>query len=264
MTTKTHPLLAAANLSKAYARRGGEEFLALSGASFTLDAADTLGIVGESGSGKSTLGKIVAGLIAASSGEISLDGVELGARRDRVTRRHIQYVYQEPVAALDPKMSIQRIIEEPLRLYVPELSSRDREDRVVSLLEDVGLSADLRGGRPRQLSGGQAQRVVIARALAGSPQVLVCDEPTSALDSTVQAQILELMRELKEQKGFSYIFITHSFGVVKSITNRLMVMDRGRIVEQGTTERILEQPEYEYTQKLLSSVPRIDLPYYDI
>ena len=209
------------------------------------------------------LSVLVAGIIAPTTGEMTFLGEPLGYHRRNSLRRQIQYIYQEPVAALDPKMSVQRIIEEPIRLYY-DYSAPDRQELAVSLLKDVGLSPDLRTRRPKELSGGQCQRIGIARALAGNPKVLVCDEPTSALDSTIQAQILDLMRELKEQKGFAYIFITHSLGVVRAVSNRIMVVQRGRIVESGSTSQILDDPRSEYTRTLLASVPRIDIPYYEI
>ncbi len=256
-------LLKVTGLTKVYQGKKKEEFAALNQVSFELAETETLSIVGESGSGKTTIAKIIAGIIPATSGEMTYAGQPLTFARKNTLRKEIQYIFQESAAALDPRMKIQKIIEEPIRLHY-DYSPKQREEIIVSLLNDVGLSSDIRLRYPKELSGGQCQRIGIARALAGNPKILVCDEPTSALDSTIQIQILDLMMNLKKKKNFSYIFITHSLGVAKTISNRVLVMKKGEIVEQGDTAEIFRNPKHTYTQTLLSSVPRIELPYYEM
>ena len=260
---KAAALLKVTDLTKVYQGKKKEEFAALNQVSFELAETETLSIVGESGSGKTTIAKIIAGIIPATSGEMTYAGQPLTFARKNTLRKEIQYIFQESAAALDPRMKIQKIIEEPLRLHY-DYSPKQREEIIVSLLNDVGLSSDIRLRYPKELSGGQCQRIGIARALAGNPKILVCDEPTSALDSTIQIQILDLMMNLKKKKNFSYIFITHSLGVAKAISNRVLVMKKGEIVEQGDTAEIFRSPKHTYTRTLLSSVPRIELPYYEI
>lgn len=260
-TNPTPALLHIMGLEKTYP--GRDHFQALGGVSFTLNQGDTLAIVGESGSGKTTLAKIIAGIVPASAGRMFFEGQEFGFHRPRSLRKEIQYVYQEPVAALDPRMTIERILTEPLRLYGMSHKEAIRA-RILELLGDVDLPADVLTRHPKELSGGQCQRIGIARALAGSPKILLCDEPTSALDATIQHQVLDLMSRLKKEKGFSYLFITHSLGVAKAVSNRILVMEKGRIVEEGSTEEVFSHPQAAYTQQLLASVPRIDIPYYPL
>lgn len=263
MTSQNPPseLLRVEGLEKNYPEQ--KNFQALCSISFTLQQGDTLAIVGESGSGKTTLAKIIAGIVPPSSGRLFFQGRELGFHRPRSLRKEIQYIYQEAVAALDPRMTIERILTEPLRLY----AIKDKEDirnRILQLLADVDLPESLLTRHPKELSGGQCQRIGIARALAGNPKILLCDEPTSALDATVQHQVLDVMMRLKKEKGFSYIFITHSLGVAKAVSNRILVMQKGRIVEEGLTEQVFSHPQTAYTAKLLSSVPHINIPFYPL
>lgn len=255
-------LLSVRDVSKVYP--GRRSFTALDKVSLELHRGETLGIVGESGSGKTTIAKIIAGIFEASSGEMTFDGHALGYRRPREVRKQIQYIYQEPVAALDPMMTVERILAEPLQLYYGLGRAQCRE-KVDELLEEVGLDPEeTRAAHPRQLSGGQCQRVGIARALAGDPRIVVCDEPTSALDATVQTKVLDLMKRLKEKKGLSYVFITHNLGVVKEMSDRVIVMRQGEVVERGDVGEVFSRPREEYTKTLLASVPRLDIPRYDV
>ena len=253
-------ILTVENISKTYT--GKHTFKALDDVSFDLMESETLGVVGESGSGKTTIAKIIAGIFKASEGTMTYNGAPLEFKRPQEIRKQIQYIYQEPVAALDPAMTIEKILREPLKLYYG-LSNAECRDKITELLEEVGLDpAQVRTSHPRQLSGGQCQRIGIARALAGDPRIIICDEPTSALDATIQAQILELMLKLKEEKKFSYIFITHNLGVVKKMSDRIIVMQKGKIVEQSDVNALFEDPQHEYTKTLLASVPKVDIPYY--
>lgn len=257
-------LLQVSRLFKSFpSRRGGEPIEVLRDVSFSLHAGESLGIVGESGSGKTTVAKIAAGIISATSGEIRFEGRTIDSKRLRADRRAIRYIYQEAVAALDPSMTIRRILEEPLKLY--GLRSRTApEAQLAELLGAVGLRPELLKRHPRELSGGQCQRIGIARALAGDPKILICDEPTSALDAATQRQVLELLQELKERRGISYLFITHNLAVAKFMTDSVMVMRRGRIVESGRTADVFADPRDAYTKALLAAMPRVDIPFFPV
>ena len=212
--------------------------------SFTVQQGETLALVGESGSGKSTLARLIVGLYRPSAGRVEFRG------------RRMQMIFQDPYASLNPRWRVKSIVAEPLLHLIKEKSSRVRE-RVDQLLVQVGLSADDGEKYPHEFSGGQRQRISIARALAGEPDLLVCDEPTSALDVSVQAQILNLLKQLQRELGVSYLFITHNIGVVEYIADRVAVMNRGRIEETGLAGAVLEHPRTEYTRTLLAAVPRI-------
>lgn len=228
---------------------------------FNLHAGETLGIVGESGCGKSTLARALAGLQPASAGAIQFQGRELsGLNEDqwRPLRRDIQMVFQDPQASLDPRMTIGRIIAEPLEALCPELSHDEREARVLAMLERVGLSAAHINRYPHEFSGGQCQRVGIARALVVRPKILICDEPVSALDVSVQAQIINLLSGLQKEYGLAMIFIAHDLAVVRHISHRVMVMYLGRVMEQAGRDELFAAPAHPYTKALLSSVPVAD------
>ena len=247
------------SLHKAY-RSGGGSHIALAGVSFQLRRGETLGVVGESGSGKTTIARCLLGLTAATEGEIEFAGVGVvGGRRStaqrRVVARVVQCVFQDPYSTLNPMHTVGATLAEALAHRGRPVSDFDGE--VTALLARVGLAADLAGRRPVALSGGQRQRVAIARALAVEPQVLLCDEPVAALDVSVQAQVLELLREVNQQQGTSLLFITHDLGVVRQVTDRVLVLHRGAIVEEGATDTVLDQPEHEYTQRLVASMPRV-------
>ena len=223
----------------------------------TLAKGETLALVGESGCGKSTLGRLMMRLIEPSSGDIIIDGqdiTKLGERQIAPIRRKIQLIFQDPFASLNPRMTVAQMVAEPLMLHkiVP---AREREARVVELLEAVGLGAQHMHRYPHEFSGGQRQRIVIARALAAEPAIIVCDEPVSALDVSIRSQILNLLAELQERLGLSYLFISHDLSVVKHIADRVAVMYLGRIVEIGTAEDVFAAPRHPYTRALISAIP---------
>ena len=236
---------------------------AVDGVSFDLHAGETLALLGESGCGKTTTGKALLRLLDGPriGGSARLGGAELLSADGRTLqrlRRQIQIVFQDPFASLDPRMRIAATLEQGLLALRPELDAAERQRRAAALVERVGLPGDTLQRFPHEFSGGQRQRIAIARALIVEPQVLVCDEPTSALDVSVQAQILDLLRELQAERGLAYLFITHNFGVVEYLADRIAVMDGGRIVEQGSAERVLRAPAHAMTQRLLAAVPRLE------
>ena len=263
----TCDLLVAVGLTKTYRSTHGTpwrkaEFRAVDDVSFRLRKATTLAIVGESGSGKSTLARMVLGLLAPTSGTVTFDGRDVAAlnRREALAfRRRVQPVFQNPYSSLDPMYTVFRAIEEPLRIHRVG-DRRGRRARVQELVEQVALPLSVLDRRPRELSGGQRQRVAIARALALRPEVLVCDEAVSALDVLVQAQILELLTELKDALGLSYLFISHDLAVIRQIADEVLVMKAGRVVEHASTDEVFTQPRHDYTRQLLAAIPR---PYVD-
>ena len=236
---------------------------AVDGVSFSIAAGRTLALVGESGSGKTTVGKALLQLLrhqAKVSGSALLQGKSLDALHGealRHARRSIQIVFQDPFASLNPRMRVNEILEEGVVSLRPEVSPADRSKRVADLLDKVGLPRTALERYPHEFSGGQRQRLAIARALAVEPLLIVADEPTSALDVSVQAQILNLFKQLQQELGVAYLFITHNFGVVEYLAHEIAVMKGGKLVEHGTAADVLERPQHEYTQTLLSSVPRI-------
>ncbi|MFJ4593586.1 MULTISPECIES: ABC transporter ATP-binding protein [unclassified Kitasatospora] len=231
---------------------------AVDNVSFTLAEGGSLGIVGESGSGKTTTARIVVGLERADSGRVLVHGRDRTEhRRGRAHRlaraREVQMVFQDPYLSLDARTSVGTALRETLRLHFPDA---DHPRRIAELLDQVGLGEREAEALPRQLSGGQRQRVAIARALAVEPAVLVLDEAVAALDVSVQAQILNLLADIREQTGIGYLFITHDLGVVRCVTDEVVVMRHGRIVESGPTTEVLARPRHAYTRLLLDSVPR--------
>ena len=243
-------------------RRVASWVKAVDGVTFTLRAGETLALLGESGCGKTTTGKALLRLIdgARISGRAMLQGQDLltadRARLQRL-RQDIQIVFQDPYASLDPRMRVGDILDEGLESLRRGMGARERRDRAVRLVERVGLPANTLARYPHEFSGGQRQRIAIARALAVEPKVLICDEPTSALDVSVQAQILDLLRELQDELGIAYLFITHNFGVVEYLADRIAVMDGGRIVELGEADAVLHAPRQDMTRRLLDAVPRL-------
>ncbi|ASA21208.1 ABC transporter ATP-binding protein [Paenibacillus donghaensis] len=258
------PVLEAKQLNKTYRMKNGTPFAAVKNVSFSLMKGETLGIVGESGSGKTTVAKMIAGMIPVTSGDIAMDGklLSAGAKRPLAAKRHIQYIFQDPVSSLNPRLKVWDILAEPLKLYF-KLPQQEVDSRVDQLLRDVGLPNHYKLSYPRELSGGQCQRVGIARALAAEPSIIVCDEPTSALDMTIQSQILDLLKELQQRRGISYLFIAHGLEVIYSISQRVMVMRQGEVVETGLTQAIFADPQHAYTQSLIQAIPRIDIPYFE-
>jgi len=233
---------------------------ALRGVSLQVAPGESVGVVGESGCGKSTLARTVVALEAPQRGEVWFRGKNLFAvdqRELRVLRRQIQMVFQDPYGSLDPRRRVGKIVAEPLYL-MPELSPLERRERVLAALAEVGLRPLDAEKYPREFSGGQRQRIAIARALITRPELIVADEPVSALDVSVQAQVLNLMMDLQERQGLTYLFISHDLSVVRHITDRVAVMRAGEIVEQGLTREVFAEPRHEYTRQLLAAIPRPD------
>ncbi len=229
--------------------------------SFSLQKGQTLALVGESGCGKTTLGKGLLHLIPNSGGIVRFDGHslnDLAADEFRQVRSQMQLIFQDPFSSMNPRLLVGEIIEEGMRTLVTDMSQAERQDRVATLLEQVGLSADVRSRYPHEFSGGQRQRICIARALAVKPRLIVCDEPTSALDVSVQAQIIALLKDLQERDGLSYLFISHDLAVVAEMADYVAVMNQGCIVEMGNAEQVLRTPEQDYTSRLLEAVPKLN------
>jgi peptide/nickel transport system ATP-binding protein len=226
---------------------------AVDGVSFALPAGDVLGIVGESGCGKSTLARVILGLSPASDGEVLIDGRSLAAIDRRERARLIQPVFQDPYSSLNPRQRVRDIVALPLAAQ-GAIPAAQRRDRVMEMLARVGIPPDLADRSPAQLSGGQRQRVAIARALVLRPRIVVCDEPTSALDVSVQAQILNLLAELRRDLGLTYLFISHNLAVVEHIATEVAVMYLGRFVEQAPVDALFRDPRHPYTRALLASV----------
>jgi peptide/nickel transport system ATP-binding protein len=255
-------LIEASNLVKTYTSRGGlfgkpAAVRAVDGVSLFVAPSTTLGIVGESGSGKSTTGRLLLGLEEPTEGSVRFDGEAMPSIRSaqwRHLRARIQLVYQDPLSALDRRIPIGIQIDEPLSIHTAD-TKQERRDRVNSLLLAVGLRPDQAASYPHELSGGQRQRVVIARAIANNPQLLVCDEAVSALDVSIQAQVINLLRDLQETRGIAMAFISHDLKVIRNIADRVAVMYLGRIVEEAPSDEIFRRPLHPYTQALVSSVP---------
>ena len=258
------PLLAVEDLHVHYsvrrARRWGPRgtVRAVDGVSFAVAPARTLGLVGESGCGKSSAARAIIGLIEPTSGRIMLDGRDLAklSRQERkATRRHIQMVFQDPSSSLNPRMSVEAVLTEPLQ--IAGMSRNDIKTRLHALLELVSLSPQHLTRYPHEFSGGQKQRIGIARALALEPKLLICDEPVSALDVSVQAQIINLLKDIQAERGISYLFVAHDLGVVRQVSHDIAVMYLGRIVEIGAKQEVYETPRHPYTRALLAAAPRV-------
>ncbi|MGI5935575.1 MAG: ABC transporter ATP-binding protein [Oscillospiraceae bacterium] len=230
--------------------------------SFTIEKGSTLGVVGESGCGKSTLGRLIISLLDKTSGEVYYRGEEishLSRKKRNELRKKLQIIFQDPYSSLDPRKSVRNIIAEPLKIFKICKKADELDARVAELMEIVGLDARFAGAFPHEMDGGRRQRVGIARALALNPEFIVCDEPVSALDVSIQAQILNLLEDLQEQQGLTYMFITHNLIVVRHIADEIMVMYLGCVVEKCDTETLFENPLHPYTKGLLAAIPEPDI-----
>jgi peptide/nickel transport system ATP-binding protein/oligopeptide transport system ATP-binding protein len=244
-------------------RRKTDSFKAVDGVSFTVPTGKTVGLVGESGSGKTTIGRTLVKLISPTSGKAFWKGKEIlsmSEKEFRPLRRKIQYIFQDPFGSLNPRMTVGKIIGEALEIHFADLDRTQRTDRVESLLQRVGLKGDMMHRYPHEFSGGQRQRIGIARAIAVEPEFLICDEPVSALDVSVQAQIVNLLQDLQEELGLALLFIAHDLAVVEHISDFVLVLHRGKIVESGPARDVLENPIDPYTRDLLAAVPRLEEP----
>ncbi|MCQ6562293.1 ABC transporter ATP-binding protein [Paenibacillus mendelii] len=259
-------LLTTDGLTKHYPVNGGlfsksqQKVYALDKVNLTLYKREIVGVVGESGCGKSTLAKVLLRLIEPTEGTIHFDGREitgLDRKQMRDVRREMQFIFQDPFSSLNPRKKVIDLISEPLDIY--RIGTRkERENRVYELLDIVGLTKNHADRYPHQFSGGQRQRIGIARALALNPKLVICDEPVSALDVSVQAQILNLLQDLQEQFGLSYLFIAHGLDAVRHISNRIAVMYLGKLVEVGDSEEVFTRPRHPYTKALISAIPEIN------
>jgi oligopeptide transport system ATP-binding protein len=257
-------LLRIDNLSKTFSINAGGLFSkplklrALQDISFTVERGETLGIVGESGCGKSTLGRCILQLLKPDEGRVVWMGTDLNSlpgEEMRKRRKDLQIIFQDPQASLNPRMTVGEIVADPLKTLMPELNREQRRQRVMEIMEAVGLQPEMINRYPHEFSGGQAQRIGIARALITEPKLIVCDEPVSALDVSIQAQILNLLSELKDQFGLTLVFISHNLSVVRHVSDRILVLYLGRIVELSSGDDLYQDAKHPYTKALLTAVP---------
>ena len=240
--------------------RKSDPVKAVTDVNFSIESGTTVGLVGESGSGKTTVGKALLKLERATSGEVIFDGTSVLPMNEdnfRPFRRRMQMIFQDPYGSLNPRMTVQQIIGEPLQIHFPKMNRAERRDRTAELLNLVELPSEFCSRYPHEFSGGQRQRIGIARALAVKPNFIVCDEAVSALDVSVQAQVVNLLQDLQEQLGLTYLFIAHDLAVVEHISDHVLVMYRGEIVESAAASDIYQNPRHEYTRRLLDAVPSI-------
>ena len=241
-------------------RRVSDYVRAVDGVSFKIEAGTTVGLVGESGSGKSTIGKAIVRLVDPTEGGVYYRDENISSLDDHAFfpyRKRIQMIFQDPFNSLNPRMTVAGIIGEPLEIHFPELSKRERRDKIAQLLTEVGLSPDHMNRYPHQFSGGQRQRIGIARALSVEPEFIICDEAVSALDVSVQAQIINLLQDVQREYSLTYLFIAHDLAVIEHISDFVLVMNRGKLVEKATAEEIYTNPQDPYTRKLLDAIPRM-------
>lgn len=253
----SRPLLEVEHLKKYFSTKGGL-LHAVDDISFVLEEGKTLGIVGESGCGKSTMGRAILRLLEPTDGSVMFDGVDVRklSREDlRKLRTQMQIIFQDPFSSLNPRMTVSQAIEEPLRLHDIIADKEERQERVLKLMETVGLAPRLYNSYPHELDGGRRQRIGIARALAVNPKFIVCDEPVSALDVSIQAQILNLLEDLQDEFGLTYMFITHDLSVVYHFSDEIAVMYLGKMVEKASSDALFHHPSHPYTRALLSAIP---------
>lgn len=262
---KMPTLLEVKNLKKYFPVRKGlllrhvNDVKAVDDITFDLKRGETLGLVGESGCGKSTLGRAIIRLYEPTSGQVTFQGedfLKVKGKKLRELRRDVQMIFQDPMAALDPRMTVGQILSEPFEIH-GIMNSEQRRAKVRTLLETVGLKPSHANRYPHEFSGGQKQRICIARALALEPQLIICDEPVSALDVSIQAQILNLMKDLQQKFGLTYLFISHDLSVIEHVCDRVAVMYLGKIVELATRDELFANPKHPYTQALINAIPRI-------
>ncbi|MEQ8964726.1 MAG: dipeptide ABC transporter ATP-binding protein [Azospirillaceae bacterium] len=242
-------------------RRSPDVLKAVDGVSFDLAAGETLGVVGESGCGKSTLGRAILQLIPSTGGRVVWMGEDIAGLDDkalRARRQDMQIIFQDPLASLDPRMTVGDIVAEPLDTFRPEMSRQDRREAVRRMLREVGLMPEMINRYPHEFSGGQCQRIGIARAMILEPRLVICDEPVSALDVSIQSQIINLLMDLQRRYGLAMIFISHDLSVVRHIAHRILVLYLGRIAEFGDRDALYDDPRHPYTQALISAVPLPD------
>ena len=259
----TTPLIQTKNLKK-YFKTGAGMLHAVDNVNLTINKGCTLGVVGESGCGKSTLGRTILRLLPATEGEVLYNGqdiLKLNSKEMKKMRSDMQIIFQDPYASLNPRMSVSQIIEEPLKVNKLLPNKTERDQRILELMDTVGLARRLANSYPHELDGGRRQRIGVARALALNPEFIVCDEPVSALDVSIQAQILNLMMDLQDSMGLTYMFITHDLSVVRHISTHIAVMYLGQVVEYAPSHELFEDPKHPYTKALLSAIPVPDLAY---
>ncbi|MEP7212381.1 MAG: dipeptide ABC transporter ATP-binding protein [Acidobacteriota bacterium] len=256
--TQTQPLLKVAGLKKYFPVENSDDLVkAVDGVTFEINEGETLGLVGESGCGKSTVGRCILRLYEPTDGKVLFDGrdlLQLSSSELRAIRREMQIIFQDPYASLNPRLDILSIVSEPLKIHGVS-NAGERRGRVAELLSQVGLDPNYMNRYPHEFSGGQRQRIGIARALALNPKLIICDEPVSALDVSVQAQVVNLLQDLQQQFGLTYLFISHGLAVVEHISNRVAVMYLGKIVEIADSQELYENPLMPYTKALLSAIP---------
>ena len=243
---------------KKYFKTPGGMLHAVDGITFDLEEGKTLGVVGESGCGKSTLGRVILGLLDATSGSVLFEGKEtigVSKHQRKDLRKNMQIIFQDPFSSLNPRMCVSELIAEPLKVYGVCKTKEERDKRVAELMETVGLAERFINSYPHELDGGRRQRIGIARALSVNPEFIVCDEPVSALDVSIQAQILNLMEDLQEQLGLTYMFITHDLSVVHHFSDDIAVMYLGRLLEKAPSDQLFQNPAHPYTEALLSAIP---------
>ena len=241
-------------------RREERRVTAVDDVCFTVPEGKTVGLVGESGSGKTTIARALVKLQKATAGRMLYRGQDIVPMEERdflPLRKEIQMVFQDPFGSLNPRLTIGQTLAEPMEIHFPGRTAADRKERAAALLEKVGLNPDYLGRRPREFSGGQRQRIGIARALAVEPRFIICDEAVSALDVSIQAQIINLLQDLQEELGLTYLFIGHDLAVVEHISDEILVLHHGKLVESGPAEQVCQAPQHDYTKRLLAAVPTL-------